>query len=179
MAETETENEHTLPTKRKPDDDPIPENNQEQDNHSNKSQKLESPTNNPPIIQEKNTDNAQTLEPSMDNQNGTEDEEEEEEDGDYEDEEENGEEVVVDRKGKGILIEEDEDDSDDDGSSGDGSELEGGDDSEEAEEDDPLAEVDLDNILPSRTRRKVVHPGVYIANDNLANEDDNSDDSDA
>ncbi|KAJ6420865.1 hypothetical protein OIU84_028275 [Salix udensis] len=108
---------------------------------------------------------------------------EEEEDGDnevddYEDEEENGEEVVVDRKGKGILIEEDEEDDsgDDDDSSG----LDGGDDSEEAEEDDPLAEVDLDNILPSRTRRKAVHPGAYIANDNhVDDDDDDSDDFDA
>jgi hypothetical protein len=74
----------------------------------------------------------------------------------------------VDRKGKGILIEEGDEDDDDDGS-----ELEGGDDSEEAEEDDPLAEVDLDNILPSRTRRKVVHPGVYIAAS--ADDDDDSD----
>nr|GMC91740.1 nucleolin-like [Ipomoea batatas] len=29
--------------------------------------------------------------------------------------------------------------------------------------DDPLAEVDLDNILPSRTRRRSVHPGVFIS----------------
>ncbi|KAJ6965393.1 hypothetical protein NC652_003315 [Populus alba x Populus x berolinensis] len=230
MAETETQNEPTLPAKRKLDDDPIPENDQEQDNHSNKSQKIDSLSNNSPVIQEKLTENSQTLEhsidsqndivqegededgnhsnksqkidslannspiirekltensqtlePSIDNLNDTvqegegedEDEEEdgEEEDGDYEDEEENKEEAVVDRKGKGIMIEEGDDDEDDD----DGSELEGGDDSEEAEEDDPLAEVDLDNILPSRTRRKVVHPGVYIA----AAADDDDDDSDA
>ncbi|PPD83222.1 hypothetical protein GOBAR_DD19862 [Gossypium barbadense] len=31
--------------------------------------------------------------------------------------------------------------------------------------DDPLAEVDLDNILPSRTRRRSVHPGLHIAKD--------------
>ncbi|KAJ6965392.1 hypothetical protein NC652_003315 [Populus alba x Populus x berolinensis] len=183
MAETETQNEPTLPAKRKLDDDPIPENDQEQDNHSNKSQKIDSLSNNSPVIQEKLTENSQTLEHSIDSQNDIvqegedededEDEEEdgEEEDGDYEDEEENKEEAVVDRKGKGIMIEEGDDDEDDD----DGSELEGGDDSEEAEEDDPLAEVDLDNILPSRTRRKVVHPGVYIA----AAADDDDDDSDA
>ncbi|KAG6789915.1 hypothetical protein POTOM_006048 [Populus tomentosa] len=225
MAETETQNEPTLPAKRKLDDDPIPENDQEQDNHSNKSQKIDSLSNNSPVIQEKLTENSQaqehsidsqndivqegededgnrsnkspkidslannspiirekltensqTLEPSIDNLNDTvqegedenedEDEDGEEEDGDYEDEEENREEAVVDRKGKGIMIEEGDDDDDD------GSELEGGDDSEEAEEDDPLAEVDLDNILPSRTRRKVVHPGVYISAAAAADDDD-------
>ncbi|KAF9663508.1 hypothetical protein SADUNF_Sadunf17G0057800 [Salix dunnii] len=181
MAETETQNEPTLPTKRKLDEDPFPENKQE--NHTNKSQKLESLTNQSPNTQEKTTDRTQTLEVSFNNQNDTVQEVvEEEEDGDneaddYEDEEENGEEVVVDRKGKGILIEEDgEDDSGDDD---DSSELDGGDDSEEAEEDDPLAEVDLDNILPSRTRRKAVHPGAYIANDNHVDDDDDSDDFDA
>ncbi|KAJ6959584.1 histone H2A.Z-specific chaperone CHZ1 [Populus alba x Populus x berolinensis] len=179
MAETEIPNEPALPTKRKLDEDPFPENKQE--NHTNKSQKLESLTNNSPNTQEKTTDRTQTLEASFNNQNDTvqkvveEEEDGDDEDGDYEDEE-NGEEVLVDRKGKGILIEEDEDDdsSDDDGD--ESSELDGGDDSEEAEEDDPLAEVDLDNILPSRTRRKAVHPGVYIANDNHVNDDDDDDD---
>jgi hypothetical protein len=184
MAETEIPNEPALPTKRKLDEDPFPENKQE--NHTNKSQKLESLTNNSPNTQEKTTDRTQTLEASFNNQNDTvqkvveEEEDGDDEDGDYEDEE-NGEEVLVDRKGKGkgILIEEVEDDdsSDDDGD--ESSELDGGDDSEEAEEDDPLAEVDLDNILPSRTRRKAVHPGVYIANDNHVNDDDDDDDSDA
>ncbi|CAN7040530.1 unnamed protein product, partial [Brassica oleracea var. botrytis] len=49
--------------------------------------------------------------------------------------------------------------------------------------DDPLAEVDLDNILPSRTRRRSIQPGVYISNDcgggNNNEDDDSSDDSDA
>ncbi|KAG6793290.1 hypothetical protein POTOM_002489 [Populus tomentosa] len=111
MAETETQNEPTLPAKRKLDDDPIPENDEEQDNHSNKSQKIDSLSNNSPVIQEKLTENSQTLEHSIDSQND--------------------------------IVQEGEDED------------EGGDDSEEAEEDDPLAEVDLDNILPSRTRRKV------------------------
>ncbi|CAN0870169.1 hypothetical protein LINGRAHAP2_LOCUS9448 [Linum grandiflorum] len=101
-----------------------------------------------------------------------------------EDEEEDGEAVVVDRKGKGIMIEEeeeededdDDDDSDDDSSDDeDGSENVGGDDSEL--EDDPLAEVDLDNILPSRTRRRGVQPGSYIPNEPMI--EDDSDDSDA
>lgn len=91
---------------------------------------------------------------------------------------------VVDRKGKGILVEdkgkgkliaeeehEDEDDDDDDSSNG---AAQSDDDSDLSE--DPLAEVDLDNILPTRTRRRVVQPGVYLAND-LPEED--SDDSDA
>ncbi|XP_038906649.1 pheromone-processing carboxypeptidase KEX1 [Benincasa hispida] len=81
--------------------------------------------------------------------------------------------IMKDDKGKGKLIEEDDDDDED--SSDDGSEL----DSEESDlSDDPLAEVDLDNILPSRTRRRKVHPGVYFATD-LGNDDDDSSDSDA
>ncbi|TQD89692.1 hypothetical protein C1H46_024827 [Malus baccata] len=72
------------------------------------------------------------------------------------------------------LVEEDDDDSDDDSSDG-GSEFEDGD---SDLSDDPLAEVDLDNILPSRTRRRQVQPGVYIANDIGNEEEDDSDDSD-
>ncbi|KAL0694346.1 hypothetical protein Bca4012_061526 [Brassica carinata] len=58
-----------------------------------------------------------------------------------------------------------------------------GEEEEEEEEidrkDDPLAEVDLDNILPSRTRRRSIQPGVYISNDlgGGNNEDDDNDDS--
>lgn len=186
MAETETENEPTLPSKRKLDD-PINESKQEEQNHSNKSQKLQSPA------EEENNKDSQTLEaPLAVNQNDAveaqEDEDEDDDDVDYENEAENGDEaVVVDRKGKGIMIEEsnDSDDSDDDDDdSSDGSETDGGDsdnevDEEDEEEENPLAEVDLENILSSRTRRRVVRPGVYIANDNLANKDDDSDDSDA
>ncbi|KAJ6424167.1 hypothetical protein OIU84_025032 [Salix udensis] len=149
MAETETQNEPTLSTKRKLDEDPVQ-----------------------PSIDNQN-DTVQEGEDEHDEEEDEDDEEEDDEeddDDDYEDGEEKREEAVVDRKGKGILIEEGVDDDDEDE---EGSELEGGDDSEEAEEDDPLAEVDLDNILPSRTRRKVVHPGVYIAND------DDGDDSNA
>ncbi|XWS40531.1 hypothetical protein CRYUN_Cryun17cG0003000 [Craigia yunnanensis] len=74
------------------------------------------------------------------------------------------------RKGRG------DDYDDDDDSSDRGNELEG----ESDLSDDPLAEVDLGNILPSRTRRRVVQPGVYIAKlvGNNADGDD-SDDSDA
>ena len=83
-----------------------------------------------------------------------------------------------DDKGKGKMIEEDDeddDDSDDDDSSDDGGVSDGDSDLS----DDPLAEVDLNNILPSRTRRKPIHPGVSIANDLGNDEGDDSDDSDA
>lgn len=127
-------------------------------------------------------------------ENGEEDSEAEEEyddddDEDSEDGEESNGKPEADRKGKGItrddkgkgklIAEEDDDgeeDSDDDSSDG-GSELEDGD---SDLSDDPLAEVDLDNILPSRTRRRQVQPGVYIANDHGNDkDDDDSDDSDA
>ncbi|KAI3931245.1 hypothetical protein MKX01_040162 [Papaver californicum] len=86
------------------------------------------------------------------------------------------EEVVVDRKGKGKMIVEDEDDDDDD----DDDDFCGGElsDIDSDLSDDPLAEVDLDNILPSRTRRRVVPPPEEYRVDDLDDEDD-SDDSDA
>ncbi|KAG2319950.1 hypothetical protein Bca52824_013163 [Brassica carinata] len=103
-----------------------------------------------------------------------------------EEKQEGGEEV--DRKGKGISredkgkgklieVEESSDDSDDEDD-------EDGDEYDESDlSDDPLAEVDLDNILPSRTRRRSIQPGVYISNDrggvNEDDDDDSSDDSDA
>lgn len=108
-----------------------------------------------------------------------------EDEGEDDDGEESDGEVVVNRKGKGImtadkgkgkLIEEDDEDvdsDDDDDSSDDGVVSDGDSDLS----DDPLAEVDLNNILPSRTRRRTIHPGEYIAND-LENDDDDSDDSD-
>ncbi|KAK9678097.1 hypothetical protein RND81_11G187900 [Saponaria officinalis] len=91
---------------------------------------------------------------------------------------------LIDRKGKGILIEEDDDDDDDDDDGGDDSDSDSDSDSgigdglsdESDFADDPLAEVDLDNILPCRTRRKTIHPGVYLAND--LPPDDDSDDTD-
>ncbi|KAF9622422.1 hypothetical protein IFM89_031225 [Coptis chinensis] len=111
-----------------------------------------------------------------------EEEEEDEDDDDVEDGEEEEEEVVVDRKGKGImkeggdnkgkgkqvLVEEEEEESDSDLSDiSDVSDL----------SNDPLTEVDLDNILPSRTRRRVrPPPGAYEVNDL---DGDDSDDSDA
>ncbi|KAJ0256852.1 hypothetical protein HA466_0078200 [Hirschfeldia incana] len=112
-----------------------------------------------------------------------EDEEEEEDEEDDEEDEEDSTEAEIDRKGKGIsredkgkgkLIEidssDDSDDEDEDGGEYDESEL----------SDDPLAEVDLDNILPSRTRRRSIQPGVYISGGNNNEDvDESSDDSDA
>lgn len=103
---------------------------------------------------------------------------EQEEDGDDEvygeagDVDRKGKGIVVDRKGKGKMIEEsDEDDSDgrvddddDDSSDDSGSDFSDGLDESDLEED-PLAEVDLDNILPSRTRRSRAQPGVRISSD--------------
>ncbi|OIW01977.1 hypothetical protein TanjilG_14066 [Lupinus angustifolius] len=115
-------------------------------------------------------------------EDGDEDEDEDDNDDDDDEEESNevdrkGKKVIRDIKGKGKLIEEEEDDSDDnDDDSGGGL---SGDDSDFS--DDPLAEVDLNNILPSRTRRRTAHPGVHIAGDrgNADVDDDDSDDSDA
>ena len=194
MAETQSPHEPALPTKRKPD-----LTSQDQENLPLKSQKLQTQDE---TIQAKEGNHSvenQTLEPSGKNdssvpesipeneepgidaeeEEGEEEEDEDayEDDDDHDDEEKDGN-VSVDRKGKGILIEEekDSDDDDDDDSSGGGNESE----DESDLSDDPLAEVDLDNILPSRTRRRVVQPGVYIAK-NVGNNDegDDSDDSDA
>ncbi|KAJ9132873.1 hypothetical protein P3X46_033699 [Hevea brasiliensis] len=205
MPETENKDESTLPSKRKLDSLPVSDGKEAvPEDQPNKTQKLQSLTHNGNslVIEEKITGN-QPLLPSNDNSCANSsipqekssskavaedddtregEEEEEDDDGDYEDEEEeeedNGEAAVVDRKGKGIMVEEEEDDDSDDDdidSSDGGSELDG--DGSELE-DDPLAEVDLDNILPSRTRRRAAQPGVYVANDH-GNDDDDSDDSDA
>ncbi|XP_065867567.1 uncharacterized protein [Euphorbia lathyris] len=200
MAETENKDNPTLTAKRKLEPFPISKDNEEEGSQ-NKYQKLqflthndisvpneENSTGNMPlelsninsgsnfsIGEEKSVSKAQAEENA-----GAEVDEEEEDDTDFEDEEEeeNGEAAAVDRKGKGIMIEEERDDSDDDDdNSGDGgSEVDS--DCNELE-DDPLAEVDLDNILPSRTRRRAVQPGVYIANDldNDENEDGHGSDS--
>ncbi|GAB2284112.1 hypothetical protein Dimus_018583 [Dionaea muscipula] len=97
----------------------------------------------------------------------------------------NGKEAVeIDRKGKGILVEEGSEEGEDEGDDSDDDDSSDGDDNlsdgDSDLSDDPLAEVDLDNILPSRTRRRVVHPGAYDANILAGAADDNdSDDSDA
>ncbi|CAA7039204.1 unnamed protein product [Microthlaspi erraticum] len=123
-------------------------------------------------------------------QEGGYEEEEEEEEGDEEEDEEEEEDSVeaeINRKGKGIsredkgkgkMIEVDESDEDDDS---DDDEDCGDEYDESFLSDDSLAEVDLDNILPSGTRRRSIQPGVYIANDRGGNNEagDSSDDSDA
>ncbi|XP_010908229.1 uncharacterized protein [Elaeis guineensis] len=80
-------------------------------------------------------------------------------------------------KGKGkMVVEEDEDDDEDDSSddddSGDGI---GGEVGDSDFSDDPLAEVDLSNILASRMRRRSPPPqGAYL----LSDQDDDDDDED-
>ncbi|KAI3699975.1 hypothetical protein L2E82_44585 [Cichorium intybus] len=69
--------------------------------------------------------------------------------------------VMKDDKGKGKMIEESEEED----SSDDNQELGSESDGDSDLSDDPLAEVDLDNILPSRTRSRVVRPGVCISDD--------------
>ncbi|XVE84225.1 hypothetical protein DITRI_Ditri16bG0153500 [Diplodiscus trichospermus] len=193
MADSTSPKEPALLPKRKPE-----LNSQDEENLPLKSQKLQ--TNDETVQAKEGNQSAQNhaLEPYGNNDSSVaesrndneepgidvKEEEEEDDDDDYEDdddehdeEEENGN-ATVDRKGKGILIEEEKQSSVDD----DGDSSGGGDESEYESDlsDDPLAEVDLDNILPSRTRRRVVQPGVYIARDvgNNGDEDD-SDDSDA
>ncbi|XP_068666998.1 histone H2A.Z-specific chaperone CHZ1-like [Aristolochia californica] len=81
--------------------------------------------------------------------------------------------VVVEDKGKGKLLVVD---TDSNSSSDSDEDLE--EDREDKENlDDPLAEVDLSNILPSRTRRRVAYPGAYLVND-LDDDDEEEEDED-
>ncbi|KAM0934833.1 hypothetical protein DsansV1_C30g0214661 [Dioscorea sansibarensis] len=85
---------------------------------------------------------------------------------------------VVDRKGKGKMVVEVKDD-DDGGDSSSESSADGamGDEDDSDFDDDPLAEVDLDNILPSRTRRRAPPPpGAYLVTDQDGDDDDDDDD---
>ncbi|KAE8707660.1 Long chain base2 isoform 1 [Hibiscus syriacus] len=190
MAETKSPHESALHVKRK--SDLTSQDHDPQRNLPHKSPKLQTqdeiiqPTEeNHALLPYGNNDSSvsgpgpENRDPGIDSGEG-----EAEDDDDYEEDDANEEEgngsTPVDRKGKGILIEEenDSDDEDDDGddSSDGGAESEG----ESDLSDDPLAEVDLDNILPSRTRRRVVRPGVHIAKEvgNKGEADDN-DDSDS
>ncbi|XP_030539571.2 acidic leucine-rich nuclear phosphoprotein 32 family member B [Rhodamnia argentea] len=127
-----------------------------------------------------------------------EEEEEEEEDGDYDDDDEEedddddddeeeedagdaGGEVYVkgkgtlkDDKGKGKMIVEEEDEDSGDSSSDDYGSVGVPSESDSDLSDDPLAEVDMDNILPSRTRQRTARPGVFIAGDRKDGGDDRS-----
>lgn len=112
-----------------------------------------------------------------------EDDEDEDEEEDYEDDDEDedgseqsndgpevndpkGKGILKDEKGKGKLIEESED-SDDSGT--------GSSDGESDLSDDPLTEVDLNNILPSRTRSCAVKPRASISIDGRSKDDKDDD----
>ncbi|KAF5799616.1 hypothetical protein HanRHA438_Chr07g0315621 [Helianthus annuus] len=75
--------------------------------------------------------------------------------------------IMKDDKGKGKMIEESEEDDDDDSESDGGGDS--GSDGDDDFSDDPLTEVDLDNILPSRTRRRTAPSGVKISSDDVTN----------
>ncbi|KAF8400035.1 hypothetical protein HHK36_015909 [Tetracentron sinense] len=172
----ETIEETALHAKRKPD----PKCADEDDDRKKKRPEISG--NNPSLVEDKlNPDEANAeADTDKDEEDGEEEDEDEDED-EEEDEDERGEHSnrkdAIDSKGKGILKEDKgkgklkagdgsgEDSSDGGGQSDDDSSL----------SDDPLAEVDLDNILPSRTRRRVAQPGAYLVNDL----EDDSDDSDA
>ncbi|KAL3731100.1 hypothetical protein ACJRO7_028037 [Eucalyptus globulus] len=103
------------------------------------------------------------------------DDEEEEEDGDDEGDEVDvkGKGVMKDDKGKGkLIVEEGEEEGSGDSSSDDYGNAGVRSESDSDLSDDPLAEVDLDNILPSRTRRRTARPGVFIAGDRKDGGDD-------
>ncbi|XP_010476262.1 PREDICTED: uncharacterized protein DDB_G0283697-like [Camelina sativa] len=201
MADVENQQDSSFPVKRKSDLFC-----QDQDNLSNKSQKLNPEStdggeNNGSGIEDLDSIGAESSvcpeKPAEKVENGVigdllEAEEEQQVVGDEEEDDEEEDEKVeeeVDRKGKGIsredkgkgkLIEVDSSDDEEDDSDDDDEGF--GEDDESDFSDDPLAEVDLDNILPSRTRRRSSQPGVYISNDVSTrgdDDDDSSDDSDA
>ncbi|GER32343.1 F13K23.8 protein [Striga asiatica] len=160
-----------LPEKRRP------ENPEEEELDPSKRQKIEP-------LPEKNGI-AGKISSELDKNSSPEDEDVENEDDDDEDEDEDeivdqkGKGVVIDLKGKGKMVDEDdEDDEDDDedGSSDDSSDSDlSGDEVDGSDwEDDPLLEVDLNNILPSRTRKGGgrVNSGVrFFGNDHSTGKD--------
>ncbi|XP_042500730.1 histone H2A.Z-specific chaperone chz1-like [Macadamia integrifolia] len=173
MGEPRNETLEGAPLKRKPDLELFDE------GEDRKKIKPEVSGNDPPLIEEKSGKDESE-------EDGESDEDDEGDDYDEDDEavDEDGEhshgKSVIDAKGKGIMDEEDK-------GKGKNLKVENGSDDESADDrdlsdedsdlsDDPLAEVDLDNILPSRTRRRVSQPGAYLVND--LEDDDDSDDSD-
>ncbi|KAL8193601.1 hypothetical protein R6Q57_026736 [Mikania cordata] len=175
MAELNSNEEsHVLPPKRK----------QTSQNPDEDSTKKLRPDNEPPADVEDKDIKANGGKDEIEDEEEEEDYEGEDEvDSDDEDEEDDDEDehsnggAIIDRKGKGKMnddkgkgkmIEESEDDdsSDEDGGAG---ESDGDDDFS----DDPLEEVDLDNILPSRTRRRTAPQGVRISSDELTDDKDN------
>ncbi|KAJ0253330.1 hypothetical protein HA466_0110320 [Hirschfeldia incana] len=198
MADVENQQDSSFPVKRKSDLCC-----QDQDNAANKAQKLNPPSsssadsetkhgeeaNGSAVVENLNSSTDEKLETESSLEKGAEDKQEGEEEEDLI-------EAEIDRKGKGIsredkgkgkLIEFDESDDSDDDDDDDDDDEDGGEYDESDLSDDPLAEVDLDNILPSRTRRRSIQPGVYFSNDRIGNheddvdddDDDSSDDSDA
>lgn len=84
-------------------------------------------------------------------------------------------------KGKGILVEEEEEEEDgsddrDESSGGNSDDVVGGEEDDDSDfVDDPLAEIDLDNILPSRSRRREPPPpGAYFDPDQAGDDSDDS-----
>lgn len=167
-----------LPAKRKPDPELIAEAATEgQDDEASKKAKLENSVDGvvSSVAEDKKIGKGSQNEACSvkDEEDEDEDDEEDykvEEEEEDEDEQSNGEAeidrkgkaITSDKKGKGKLVEESLDDSDSDSDSsvfGSDSDTDG----ESDLSDDPLAEVDLDNILPSRTRRRPVHTGVFIS----------------
>ncbi|KAL3347080.1 hypothetical protein AABB24_025479, partial [Solanum stoloniferum] len=156
MAEAgQDEEEHTFPLKRKPQAEEAIAKSHEDD--VNKKQKLSITDSS--LAQEKKVDD--------DEEDEEEDDEDDYEGDDEEDEQSNGE-AEVDRKGKGILRDDKGkgkliEDSDDDDSSDFGSDSDV--DSDTDLSDDLLAEIDLGNIIPSRTRRRTHQSGLKISDD--------------
>eukprot|EP00262_Sarcandra_glabra_P006973 TRINITY_DN19535_c0_g1_i1.p1 TRINITY_DN19535_c0_g1~~TRINITY_DN19535_c0_g1_i1.p1 ORF type:complete len:175 (+),score=73.35 TRINITY_DN19535_c0_g1_i1:104-628(+) len=133
----------------------------------------------PPLIEENiEEDEIEDEDDEEDEEDDDDEDEEDEEDDEDEDKDkeaasngnaavDKGKGIMKEDKGKGKLkVEEGCEDGDGGADDDDDSDL----------SDDPLAEVDLNNILPSRTRRRVAQPGAYLVND-LDGEDDDSDDS--
>ncbi|KAL1820143.1 hypothetical protein ACET3Z_015012 [Daucus carota] len=169
---------HTFPPKRKPE---------EQDAliHSDSATKKPKPEAllESKVIETKVIETKVIEEQHIEDEDTEEDEEEyEEEEEDEDDDEENsngeaevdvkGKGIMKEDKGKGKLIEESEDDEDD--SSDGAADVFGSDDESDSDlSEDPLAEVDLDNILPSRTRsRRGASRGVVIGNSDDKDNDD-------
>ncbi|KAL6493851.1 hypothetical protein OROGR_031760 [Orobanche gracilis] len=174
-----------LPEKSKVDtptsiDKPPEENKDKSD--SNKRQRIEAPSDkngslSHPAVknvaqQDEHNDGATVDDDNVDDDENDDEEDynaDEDEDGD---EDVNGEVEIVDKKGKGIMrddkgkgkVVEDSEDDDSDSSDDSDSDFSDGLDGSDLE-DDPLAEVDLDNILPSRTRQRQMQPGVRILGD--------------
>ncbi|KAJ8566876.1 hypothetical protein K7X08_019084 [Anisodus acutangulus] len=127
---------HTFPLKRKPPAEEEAIAKPHEDDDVNKKQKL-----------------------STTDENNLEEDEEDYEDDDEAEVDRKGKGILRDDKGKGKMIEDSDDDSSDDfGSESDA-------DSDTSLSDDLLAEVDLGNIIPSRTRRRTYQSGLKISDD--------------